>query len=180
MLITGGLEALKQNFISRGDNWIMQNLNNLVVYKVSTNSSSSLVVTHSIGIKNDLSWQLFVHGFLVNPVKCGLLSDIPKKMCSKSLEQLLDKCHICPGNPDNSYIEMVETKKGQLMSKGRQAVTAKIYSFSPVFLKGERYIKTVRVSSCQLLVEGNRCSTCISYRDSLRSMYSPWLKQKSL
>ena len=61
-------------------------------------------------------------------MKCGLLSDISKKLCSKSLEQLLnilDKCHKCPGNPDNGYIEMVETKKGQLMSKGRQAVTAK-------------------------------------------------------
>ncbi len=42
------------------------------------------------------------------------------------------------------------------------------------------HAKTVRVSTCAVLADGNRCALCVSYRDSLRSMYHRWVKQKSL
>lgn len=183
--LTGDLQTLMRNFVLPGNHWIIQGqgVNNLAVYKISTQPSSLLVITHSVRIKENLSWNLSVHGFQVDSLKCRLLSGIPEKLCPNSLEELLkllDKCNICPGNPDSGYIEMVEAKRGQLMSKNRQNVTATVDSFSPVFLNGEKYAKTVRVSTCELLVEGSKCASCVSYRDSLRSMYHRWLKQKSL
>ena len=103
----------------------------------------------------------------------GLLSDVPEILNHISLEKLLkliDSCNVCPGNPDRCYIEMIEAKKGRLMSKNGQDISAAIDSFSPVHHSDKQYSKTVRVSSCELLVKGNKCASCISYRDSLRKM----------
>ena len=66
------------------------------------------------------------------------------------------------------------------MSKSGKHSNATVDSFSPVFVSGEEHAKTVRVSTCEMLVNGNKCSSCISYRDSLRSMFHRWSKQKSL
>lgn len=183
--LTGSLEALVRNFVLPSNQWIIkgQGMNNIAVYKTSTHPSSPLVVTHSVRIQENLSWNLFVHGSQVDSLKCTLLTGIPEILSPSSLEEflkLLDKYNICPGNPDSGYIEMVEAKKGQLMSKNRQNLIATVDSFSPVFLNGEKYAKTVRVSTCELLVEGRKCTSCVSYRNSLRSMYHRWLKQKPL
>jgi hypothetical protein len=73
---------------------------------------------------------------------------------------------------------MTEARKGVLMSKDRKSVTATVDDFSPVFEKGVWYEKTVRVSTCEMLVTGVKCSMCISYRNSIRSIYHRWMKQR--
>ena len=40
--------------------------------------------------------------------------------------------------------------------------------------------KTVRVSSCELLVKGNKSASRVSYRDSLHKTYHRYEKQKSV
>ena len=108
---------------------------------------------------------------------------MPRKMCSSSLQQLvslLDICTVCPCHPDQKFIEMVESKKGRLMAKNGLDVVARVNGFSPVTLNGKRYNKTIRISTCEMLVHGGKCVSCVSYCDSLRPIYHRWKKQKSL
>ena len=76
----------------------------------------------------------------------------------QSLVSLLDKCSVCPGHPDAHFILMAESKKGKLMSKDRRNVVARVDDFTPVTLNGEQYAKTIRVSTCELLVCGSKCT----------------------
>ena len=49
-----------------------------------------------------------------------------------------------------------------------------------VYLNGDaHYSKTVRASTCEILVHGSKCPSCVSYQDSLRRIYHRWLKHKS-
>ena len=168
--------------------WIVQGQDRdyIAVCKVSDQpclSTQSIVVTHCIIIKDDMSWSLSVHGSNVNVQKCGVLSNMPRKMCSSSLQQLvslLDICTVCPGHPDQKFIQMVESKKGRLMAKNGLDVVTRVDGFSPVTLNGERYNKTIRISTFEMLVHGGKCVSCVSYRDSLRPIYHRWKKQKSL
>ena len=169
----GNLQTLRNGLILPSS-WTVQyqGVNSLVVYRISAHPSSPLVITHSVRIAGNLTWNLSVHGFQLDSLKCRLLSDIPEK--------LIDKCNVCLGNPDTGYIEMVESKKGHLMSKDKKDITSAIDKFSLVCYRNKQYAKTVRVSSYDLIVEGKKCTSCVSYRISLRSMYRHWLKQKSL
>jgi len=100
-----------------------QGARTLDIFKLSTQPSSSLVITHSVRIQEDLTWNLSVHGCQVDPLQCGLLASIPENVCLASLKELLkllDECAVCPGNPDAVYVEMVESKKGKLMSRDRK------------------------------------------------------------
>ena len=106
-----------------------------------------------------------MHGSQVDTQRCSALSSVPMKMCSKSLQSLvslLDKCIICPGHPDAQFIRMAESKKRKLMSRDRKNVVGRVDDFSPVTLNGEQYAKTIRVSTCELLVCGSKCASCVS------------------
>ena len=90
-----------------------------------------------------------VHGFQLNSYKCGVLSDVPEILNHISLEKLLkliDSCNVCPGNPGICYIEIVEAKKGHLMYKNGQDISAAIDFFSPVYHGDKQYSKTVCMS----------------------------------
>lgn len=109
-----GLQSLIRSFVLPGAHWAIQSqdMNNVALYKVSTEPSSSLVITHSVRIKEDLTWG---HGFLVDSSRCRLLSEIPECMCPSSLEKLLkllDKCNVCPGNPDIALLKWLRQKRG--------------------------------------------------------------------
>ena len=119
------------------------------------------MITHSVRIAGNLTSNLSVHDFQLDSLKCRLLFDIPETLDRTSLEELvklIDKCNVCLGNPDTGYIEMVESKKGHLMSKDKKDITSAIDKFSPVCYGDKQYAKTVRVSSC---------ASCVSYRNSL-------------
>ena len=142
-LPVSGLQSLITNLVLPTKHWIIKNevTPGAAIYKLSDNSSS-LVVTHCVRIKDDLTWTLSVHGVDVCAQKCGLLLSIPKYLCQHSLVEflnLLDRLKVCPGHPDERFVEMVEAKKGRLMSKSGKHSNATVDSFSPVFVSGEEH-----------------------------------------
>ena len=166
--------------------WVVQDpvLESVAICKLSeglSTASQSLLVTHCIVIKDDLSWSVSVHGAQVDASNCGLLSKRPPKMHMQylqSLVSLLDTCATCPGHPDSQFVDMVEAKKGQLMSKDSKCVS-KLDDFAPVTCDGEQYAITVRVSTCEIIVSAGKCKSCVAYRNSLRKIHHCWSKQRS-
>ena len=112
------LQTLVSSLNLPNQQWVIQqNEQSTAVCKISSQSgpsSHTLVVTHCIMIKSDLSWTVCVHGHPFDKDKCSALSTIPKKLSDRSIEalvSLLDKCHVCPGHPDKHLVEMGLSKK---------------------------------------------------------------------
>ena len=153
----------------------MKNSDTLQICKLKPSNSQSVVVTHSLTICDDLTWTAFVHGHHVDGKKSRILSAIPTKLDSESLNSMLlklDQCTVCPGHPDKHFVEMVLLRKGMVSKSGE--VVATIDSYSPVHLNGETYTQTVRNRSCEIIVRGVKCSHCIKYRSTLRKSYHRW------
>ena len=94
------------------------------------------------------------------------------------LEKLLstiDHLHVCAGHPDKHFLEMAEDRKGKLMSSNG-SVAAYVDKAASVELNGQTFGATLRSTKCQLLTSASKCSVCVAYRDSVRSMYHQWLK----
>ena len=174
------LTTLVSNICLPSQHWCLRNKedgDDVIIYKVSDQASSSAVplkITHSITIKSDLTWELSVHGYLVNKKRCHLLSGFPDHLTQASLCSLLslvDGCKVCPGHPDLKFVQMAQERKGVILSKNK-TVAAQVDDYSPVFLQGESFMSTVRVHTCELLVvSGVRCAVCKSYRSCLLSIY---------
>ena len=163
-----------------------ESLDGIMIYKASEQASPALVplkITHCITIKGDLSWELSIHGYLVNKNRCRLLSEFPDRLTQSTLHKLLsfvEKCKVCPGHPDLKFVKMVKERKGVLLSQA-QTIAAQVDDYSPVFFQGESFMSTVRISTCELLnAKAIRCAACKKYCNSLRSIYHRWSKQKSL
>lgn len=76
----------------------------------------------------------------------------------------LQKYKICIGNPDSHFVPLCETRQGKLTSIKQEVVA---------FLDNvDSRNKTVRRTSCELLMKGDRCATCHAYISRLRAMYS--------
>ena len=166
--------------------WVTQSQNeeSVIIYKLSNSSSPShsVAITHCVSISSDMSWTLSVHGSEVDVESCSVLNMIPKKLCNTSiisLLHLLERCNVCPGHPDVQFVKMLELKKGRLLAKDGKKVAARMDGYSSVELNGEHYSKTVRVSNCELLVQGAKCPSCVSYRSTLRRIYHRWVQVRS-
>lgn len=75
--------------------------------------------SHELTIRDNCTWSLLIHGFLVDHENV-VLSSVPGTLDdpSKVLDLLhtLDGATICPGNPDEKFVEMVESRrKGRLL-----------------------------------------------------------------
>ena len=92
---------------------------------------------------------------------------------------LLDKLTICPGHPDHHLISMAKHKEGKFMSQSGD-VTAYLDSNAAVELNGQTYCKTIRSSSCHLLINSSKCPECVRYRSTLWSMHHKWQKCQKL
>ena len=118
-----------------------------------------------------MSMSLSVHGHPIT-MEHDFLSNVPMILSEESLQellQLLDRCSVCPGNSDEHYVLMAESmKRGELTSRDRKTVIARVDDF---------FKKTVRVSTCEVLVTSNKCKSCVAYRNTLRSMYYRWSKK---
>ena len=151
----------------------------IILSKLST-SGTSPSVTLSVIVQSDRSWRIIVHNRKVSTT-CSLLSHIPSRITTdslKSLMTLLNSCSICPGHPDKHFIDLLESKRGKLLSKnGSEMATIDPHDVS---LNGETHSKTVRHSKCELLVGSGKCSSCVAYRNTLRKINHRWLKQKAL
>ena len=126
-------------------------------------------------VEQDRTWKLHIHGHQVNP-QC--LFNVPTQLQAANLTQLLssiDQLNVCAGHPDAHFVEIVEAKKGSLKSATGD-VAAYIDSNALVELNGQRYSKTLRSASCQLLSSASKCPDCVAYRDNIRSTYHRWIK----
>ena len=179
------LQTLVSSLNLPNQQWVIQQSEqSTAVCKISSQSgpsSHTLVITHCVMIKSDLSWTVSVHGHPFDKDKCSALSTIPKKLSDRSLEalvSLLDKCHVCSGHPDKHLVEMGLSKKGQFLSKSGK-VSGRVDNYSKVYLNGCEFDTTVRSTNCEMIVQGTKCAACVVYRNSLRKMYHNWMKQKS-
>ena len=133
------------------------------------------VVILTFVVKSDHSWTLSVHGRPVTPSQCSAISHFSRFVTPENVNDLLqylDKLSVCPAHPDQQFIQMAKEKKS--FKDGQ--VSATIDDCADVTLNGETYYGTVRSASCEMLVPSGKCSNCVSYRASLRRMYSRWEK----
>ena len=104
--------------------WSLQSSshNRLIIIKVKEQSTSTqtLVISHSIVLQSDLSWQLNVNGHEIEAAKFASLSRFPARMSTPStLSQLLsrlDRLTVCSGHPDAHFVSMAKAKKGKFVS----------------------------------------------------------------
>lgn len=135
-------------------------------------------ISHCVIVRKNLSWKVLVHGHEVDPQTAGL-SGIPDRIKDvHTIEQLLSKIdhlNVCSGHPDKHFIEMVEKRKGVLMSTSGN-VAAYIDKAAPVELNGQVYNVTLHTVKCTLLTPTSKCPCCVAYCDTARSMYHRWTK----
>ena len=144
------------------------------VTDTASSSSQPLIITHSIIVKSDFSWKLFVHNCEVR--KCSALSSIPSQLDEKSLLKLIslvDKLHVCSGHPESKFVTFVDSRKGKLFNKSG-GVAAYVDHYAPVHLNEEMFQKTVHTSDCEMLVCGQKCNLCSSYRRTLHVLQDRW------
>ena len=150
----------------------------LELYKTSQCSTTSdgrhkqpLVVTHTLTITKQREWSLFVHGIEVKASSSPLAS-FPKLLDADSTNLLLEKVSslsVCPGNPDESFVVLSDTRGGKFR-KGDGTISAFKDSYAPVSLSGECFQSTIRASNCEILVNGVKCDSCTRYRSVLRAI----------
>ncbi len=87
------------------------------------------------------------------------------------LLELMENATVYPGNPDERFTEMVESRKGKILSDSG-AVAASLEEGFEVEMNGQVFPSTVRTASCTLLEHGSKCRSCHSYRSHLRSQQS--------
>ena len=110
------------------------------LWKVIDNSSSKrqpLVITHCLIIQGNHSWKAYVHDHDVS--ECPALNSIPQQVNESSAVELLrlvDRLQVCPGQPENKFVEFAESKKGKLCSRAGNVV-AYINRHSPVYLNSK-------------------------------------------
>ena len=149
------------------------------VTDTASSSSQPLIITHSIIVKSDFSWKLFVHNCEVR--KCSALSNIPPQLDETSLPKLIslvDMLHVCSGHPESKFVTFVDSRKGKLFNKSG-GIAAYVDHYAPVYLNEEIFHKTVRTSDCEMLVHGQKCDLCSSYRRTLRVLQDRWSKRSS-
>lgn len=159
-----------------------QPLTSICLCKVSalpTVSTQPIVITHCLTVSEDLTWELYVHNRQVQPHICPALQSVPQILTSDSLNkllQLLDRLNVCCGQPDSHFISMVKAKKGKIIScDGKVAAT--IDQYAPVAVNGEHHQATVQTGSCEMVTTFQKCTSCKSYRGTLRAMYNRWCKR---
>ena len=108
-------------------------------------STQPIVITHCLTVSEDLTWELYVRNRRVQPQMCQALRSVPQFLTSDSLNnllQLLDRLHVCCGQPDSHFISMVNAKKGKIISSDGK-VAASIHQYAPIAVNGEHYRATV-------------------------------------
>lgn len=137
------------------------------IIQSSRSSKQPMVISHCLCISSDLTWIAHIHGHKLpttNDVNSPV-SSIPHKLDRKSLAsllQLMDKCTVCPGNPEKRFLEIADSRKGKFKT-GNGSVTAQVDGFL-VCLNGITYCRTIRTSTCSILCKGDKCESCKIFR----------------
>ena len=127
---------------------------------------------------SDLSWHVHVCGQLLNPADSEVFSDLPQ--CVTDIHSLLSilqqvaSALICAGNPDPSFIDLIEREGGSFRGENKEIV-ATLDDTCNVTVSGCRYERTIRTQECDLLCrpcsageKRVRCQRCSRFRAHLR------------
>ena len=146
--------------------------------KVQPNSLRGSVVTHTLTIQTDNTWTIHVLGREVNISRYFVLKGYSPTVHSTKVNNLLtaiDGLHICPGHPDNHFVDMLKNKND--VTKSRSAIV--LDDFCDLTFNHQSYNVTVRHTDCEILVvDTAKCPTCTAYRSTLRALYSRYTKNK--
>ena len=134
-----------------------------------------LVVTRSLVVKEDRSWQVHVHSHPIDlsiiPTIAGIPSELDRESATLLLSQIAE-LQTCVGNPEPKFIALGEAKKNGRFLSAAKEVVAYIDRSACVAVGGLQYPSTVRCSKCHLLTNNVRCSECITYRKNLIAQHS--------
>lgn len=148
------------------------------VAHIPCSSNNPVVITHCIIVKEDFTWELFIHGHKLRDFS-KISSSIPCHLNATFLKEMLhmlEKLHVCPGNPDERFVSMGVAHKG-IFPSSSGGVRARVEENFPVTCGGKVYSTTVRLNLCALLVNEDKCKLCKEYRPQLRAAYSRWSKK---
>lgn len=102
-----------------------------------------------------------MHGQQVSHKNCTLLSLFPAKLTHEQLQRLLNRSIVCPGNPDENFVELIKVKKGKIMNANGKSVAAAQDCAGEVCISGQHYSERVHASTCELLTSP-RCGQCVA------------------
>ena len=152
----------------------------LVVCKLQHTDSLPVTVTRSVTVYDDFTWCIHVHGRALDASKCSALNSfgptIDTKTALNQLLKLVDTLNICAGHPDQHFLKLADSRKGKFLSVA-QSTIATLDANYPIVLNGQICSRTIRTTSCEILIHGSKCEACRKYRPSLRSMHSQWVRQ---
>lgn len=163
--------------------WVDQSTGNTATFCKIVQQSSNLdpKITCSIIVEADFSWKVHIYGKEVSTQSCSVLHNISHEMDVSSLNHLLtviNKSKVCVGHPDKNFVSMLNSRKGEIKTAdGVQS--AYLDQSMTVSMDGQSYSETVRSAKCELITHGVRCSECVNYRSTLRSLYQRWQKINS-
>ena len=158
-------------------------LEEIKLCKISTTPSQPMAVSHSLVITGDLTWKahIFGHDVTSKTTRNSPLSAIPAQLDLHSFRELLlllDTAKVCPGHPDTKFEEMSKNRKGTFLSADGKTIAFEDAKCL-VTLNGKSFIRTIRTTGCDILVQEGKCHSCRNFRAMLRAMHSRWLKRSS-
>ncbi|XP_077869632.1 uncharacterized protein LOC144361541 [Saccoglossus kowalevskii] len=129
-------------------------------------------------VGEDLTWQVKLHGRYIpknHSIFEGISSAVTDVDMVTTLISEAVKCKMCPGNFDQSYIDLVRGKGGEIVKatslSGEKDVSAYLEDdYNAKTKEGNIYHATIRTVECHLITEKKRCSKCSAYRNNLRAM----------
>jgi hypothetical protein len=147
-------------------------------YKVSKCNDDNVlpVVSHCVLIKEDFTWSAHVRNRCIYPENFS--SELSSVLITKLISEV-DKYHLCIGNPDTKFVEMLKSYKAkQILDRSRSIVVA-FLDQKGILHNGTYYHSTVRAVSCPIVTkaENPKCIYCTDYRRNLRSLYSRYEKK---
>ena len=159
-------------------------INAIKLYKIESFPSLPTqppVISHSLLVSAELSWKLMVHGHDVLPNCSFLFSKVPPTLSKATFRDLLtivESSAVCPGNFDERFVELAQAQKGMFLTKSGE-VRAYLETGISLPYNNNTISATVRTSSCQLITNSGRCSSCDEYRKQLRTAHSRLVKKKT-
>ncbi|XP_077865085.1 uncharacterized protein LOC144350905 [Saccoglossus kowalevskii] len=137
-------------------------------------------VSRCVMVAGNLTWRVLIHG---RDVTSGhdIFEHVPQTITALSvitqLITLVNTCNICMGNTDQAFIDLVQSRGGEIVKSvsfaGEKEVSAYIEEdYNAKAEDGTIYNSTIRSVDCILITDRKRCCKCSSYRSNLRSLSS--------
>ncbi len=102
--------------------WVIQNDTTHIGICKLTSQMSSFAVSICITVNNNFSWNVSVNEVKTHPQNCEVLKRYPTIIDMHTLQLLIanvDKCIVCPGNPDQTVtlLKLLKQRKRKESSK---------------------------------------------------------------